>query len=101
MQRNYSGCAICDSTWGDVWAEVDGERIFFCCELCVVQFRGLVDRIKRETGWPRIDALEIAGGRRGRTCRATAGAATFGCRVAFNAQGEIRSFEASPPSSGR
>ena len=100
MKRNYIGCAICDSTWGDVWAAVEGERMFFCCELCVVQFRGLCDRIRAETGWSAIEAIEIVGDRRGRSCRASAGTRTFACVVAFNPQGKIRRFEtvAPPPS---
>ncbi len=97
MKRNYAGCAICDSTWGDVWAEVEGERMFFCCDLCLVQFRSLCERIKHETGWATIDSLTIAGDRRGRTCRASTGPRTFDCFVAFNPQGEIRRFETVAP----
>lgn len=92
MKVNYSACAICDSSWGNLWEEVEGARLFFCCEICAVQFRGLVGRIRSETGWPSIDSLSIAGDRRGRTCRAARGTATYECAVAFNAQGEIRSF---------
>ena len=99
MKRNYTGCAICDSTWGDTWAEVDGERMFFCCELCVVQFRGLVERIKATTGWLAIDAIAIEGDRRGRRVEARHGGATFRAFVAFNAEGRVREFraEADPP----
>jgi putative zinc binding protein len=97
LKRNYAGCAICNSTWGDFWADVDGERMFFCCELCAVQFRGLVERIKRETGWRTIESLDIAGDRRGRSCHATGGGDSFRCRFAFNPQGEIRRFERLSP----
>jgi len=92
MKRNYDGCAICDSTWGNVWAEVEGERMFFCCDLCVVQFRGLIDRIKQETGWDRIDAIEIAGDRRGRVCVAESAGdrARFG--FAFTPEGQLLRF---------
>ena len=93
MKRNYTGCAICDSTWGNVWADVDGEPVFFCCSTCVVQFRRLVDRIKEKTGWPRIDSLEISGDRRGRTCIARTGAETIRVQVAFNPEGELLQFE--------
>ena len=96
MKRNYAGCAICDSTWGDVWEEVDGERMFFCCRLCVVQFRSLVDRIKEETGWSRLDSVDIAGDRRGRTCRATSGTSAVEVRVMFNPEGRLWRFERIP-----
>lgn len=97
MKRNYTGCAICDSTWGDVWEEVEGERMFFCCTLCAVQFRGLVARIRQQTGWPQIDGIEIEGGRRGRTVRATRGEKTFQARVMFGPEGDVLTFEALPP----
>ncbi len=92
MKRNYTGCAICDSTWGNVWAEVEGERLFFCCDICVTQFRRLVDRVKRETGWTSLDALDITGDRRGRTCVAASGRESLRFFIAFTPQGEIRSF---------
>lgn len=97
MKRNYTGCAVCDSTWGNVWEEVEGERMFFCCSRCVVQFRSLVGRIKERTGWPGIDSIEIAGDRRGRTCVARAGSQTFRVSVAFNSEGELRQFEPLAP----
>lgn len=96
MKRNYAGCAICDSTWGDVWEEIDGERMFFCCARCATQFRHLVDRVKAATGWSTIDALDIAGDRRGRSCTAFRASSTFRCVIAFNAQGDVRAFATIP-----
>lgn len=93
MRRNYSGCAICDSTWGGVVAEVEREEIFFCCAVCETQFRGLVDRVKSETGWPRIDAVEVAGDRRGRSCSATYDGERLSFFIVFGVDGEVRSFE--------
>jgi Ta0938 len=93
LKVNFSNCAICDSSWGNVWQEVEGTRLFFCCDICVTQFRNLVDRIKLETGWPTIDELEIVGDRRGRSCRALRGTDSMSCEIAFNAQGNIRAFE--------
>lgn len=95
MKRNYVGCAICDSSWGNVWAEIDGERIFFCCELCVVQFRALVRRIKHETGWPRVEELAIEGDRRERSCEARVGPERFAARFSFTSEGELLRFERS------
>jgi hypothetical protein len=101
LKRNYVGCAICDSTWGNVWAEVDGERVFFCCDLCVTQFRGLIDRIRQETGWARVDAVEISGDRRGRTCLATAGEAHSRFQFAFNSDGQLLQFHRETAVPGR
>ena len=93
MKVNYAACAICDSSWGNLWEEVDGTRFFFCCGVCATQFRNLVDRIKKETGWPSIDSLAIAGDRRGRSCRALRGSSSFECAFTFNPQGQLRTFE--------
>jgi hypothetical protein len=101
LKVNYSACAICDSTWGNVWDEVDGTRLFFCCDTCVTQFRTLVDRIKTETGWDAIDSLTISGDRRGRSCEAVRARSIFACQVAFNAQGNIRTFETAASRSPR
>jgi Ta0938 len=94
LNVNYSACAICDSSWGNLWEVVEGTRLFFCCDICVTQFRNLVDRIKVETGWPSIDRVEIMGDRRERRCQAAHGSESYTCRVAFNAQGAIRVFNA-------
>ncbi|MGA8663493.1 MAG: TA0938 family protein [Thermoplasmata archaeon] len=98
MKRNYSGCAICDSTWGNVWAEIEGERLFFCCELCVVQYRGLIERIHQETGWSTIDSIDLAGDRRGRNCQVRAGNREAAFLFAFNSEGRILRFERGEPS---
>ncbi|MCI4367818.1 MAG: TA0938 family protein [Thermoplasmata archaeon] len=95
MDRNYAGCAICDSTWGDVWEEVDGERMFFCCTVCARQFRQLVDRIKGTMGWSHLDAIEIRGDRRGRTCVARSGTGSLEVLVAFDSEGDLWKFNPS------
>ncbi len=93
------GCALCGSTWGNVWAEADGKRRFFCCDLCVVQYQNLVTRIKEATGWTRIGALEITGDRRGRVCRASQPGEVRGFLVAFGTEGTLRVFRELPSSS--
>ncbi|MGA8604638.1 MAG: TA0938 family protein [Thermoplasmata archaeon] len=95
MKRNYDGCAICNSTWGNVWAEVDGERLFFCCEICVVQYRALVERVRQATGWSQIDSIEISGDRRARACEVAAGPARARFLFAFNSEGKILRFQPS------
>ncbi|MGA8603665.1 MAG: TA0938 family protein [Thermoplasmata archaeon] len=96
MKRNYDGCAICNSTWGSVWTEVEGERLFFCCEICVVQYRSLLERVKHATGWSQIDAIDISGDRRGRACEVTSGPARARFLFAFNSEGKILRFQQAP-----
>jgi Ta0938 len=100
LKLNYRGCAICDSTWGNVWEYVEGQRMFFCCDLCLVQFRGLVERIKRDTGWDHVDELEVAGDRRGRTCMAKSGSRSARFTFAFNSEGSLRRFGRQDAGSG-
>ncbi len=74
MKRNYDGCALCNGTWGDYWREVDGEKMFFCCSICADAFENMVKRVKKETGWNKIDSVSIEGNySRGRNCTATNG----------------------------
>lgn len=93
MKHNYEGCAICNSTWGNVWAEVEGEKLFFCCEICVAQYRGLIERVRQATGWSQLDSIEISGDRRGRTCEVAAGTAHARFLFSFNSEGKILRFQ--------
>jgi hypothetical protein len=96
LRINYTGCAICDSTWGNHFEEVEGERRFFCCVVCARQFRELLGRIRSSTGWSSVDELVIAGDRRGRSCTAGSPAGTARFRFSFNSSGAILEFEPWP-----
>jgi YHS domain-containing protein len=71
------GCAICESTWGNHWVEVDGQRMFFCCEICEVEFRNMIEEVKRRTGWKTIDEIRVTGDQKGRECTALLGLQAF------------------------
>lgn len=74
MKRNYEGCALCDATWGNYWREIDGENIFFCCDICADAFENMVKKVKEVTGWEKIESIKIEGNySRGRNCTATSG----------------------------
>lgn len=101
MNRNFEGCALCGSTWGNVWEEVEGDRMFFCCDLCLAQFRALLSRIESTMGWKGVDAVEIAGDRHGRTLTASSEGASARFAFAFNSEGSLLRFErvdGTPPS---
>lgn len=86
------GCAICQSTWGNYWAEVEGQRMFFCCKLCETEFRNMIQEVKKRTGWKIIDEIQIAGGTRGRQCKALFSGKAYSYQIRFNSQGEIGDF---------
>lgn len=74
MKRNYSGCALCDATWGDYWREIEGDNMFFCCSICADAFENMVKRVEQETGWKKIDSVNIEGNySSGRNCVAVSG----------------------------
>ena len=87
------GCAICQSTWGNYWAEVEGQRMFFCCKICEVEFRNMIERIKQRTGWNQIDEVRIAGDHSGRECTAISKDSTYDFFIRFNSQGGIETFQ--------
>ncbi len=86
------GCAICQSTWGNYWAEVEGERMFFCCEICETEFRNMIEEIKRRTGWKKIDEVKIKGDQRGRECTALANGRGYNFLIRFDTRGGIATF---------
>ena len=88
------GCALCGATWGDYYEEVDGERLFFCCNYCALEFVNMVNEIKRRTGWGKIDELIINGNYyTGRTCVAKNGDKEFKFYVKFNEEAGIETFK--------
>ena len=93
MELNFrEGCAICGATWGDYWEDVEGQRMFFCCEVCAAQFKSLVSRIKESTGWKSIDGISIQGDFRGRVVTAGSKNDSQKFYVAFDSKGAVRNF---------
>ncbi|HEY6237620.1 MAG TPA: TA0938 family protein [Thermoplasmata archaeon] len=93
MEPPPEGCPLCGSTWGDWWEDVDGQSVFFCCELCARQWISMNEEVKRRTGWPRVDWVDVDGNRWGRTCTAHHRGADYAFFVVFTPEGELRKFE--------
>jgi hypothetical protein len=87
------GCAICESTWGDYWEVVEGQRMFFCCEICATQFKNMISEVKKRTGWTTIAEIKIKGDYRGREVTALGSdGSMYKFIVRFGSQGEIQKF---------
>jgi hypothetical protein len=86
------GCAICGATWGDHWADVEGQRMFFCCEICETEFRNMIQEVKRRTGWKTIDEIKLEGDQRERECTALASNRAYRFMIGFDSRGAIRNF---------
>lgn len=52
-----AGCALCGSSWGNYWREVEGANRFFCCSLCADAWENAARIVKEKAGWPRVDFL--------------------------------------------
>ena len=92
MKVPEEGCVICDATWGNYWAEIDGQRMFFCCDICANEFRNMVDEVKHRAGWKTIDEVKMTGDYRGRNCTALSGDSKYSFYVRFDANGNIVTF---------
>ncbi len=69
--NNTEGCALCNATWGEYYREIEGEKMFFCCNICADILENMVKTVKKETGWNKIDYIELNGNySKGRTCTA-------------------------------
>jgi hypothetical protein len=88
------GCAICEATWGDYWEEVEGQRMFFCCDICAFEFKNMINEVKTKTGWTTIDEIKMVGNYRGRDCIALFAGKTFNFFIRFDSKGNIDTFNA-------
>ena len=93
MKVPSEGCALCESTWGDYWADVEGQRMFFCCSICEVEFRNMVNEVKHRAGWKSLDEIKMTGDYRGRECTAFSGSRSFRFFIRFDSEGKIQTFQ--------
>jgi len=67
--------------------------MFFCCDICAVQFKNMIAEVKKRTGWQAIGEVKIKGDYRGRevTALSTDGSG-YKFLVRFGSKGEIQKF---------
>ncbi len=89
-----NGCALCGATWGEYEEEIDGEKLFFCCDVCASEFKNMLKELKNRTGWKKIDEISIDGNYyKGRTCVAKNGEKEYKFYVKFNDNAEVETFK--------
>jgi hypothetical protein len=91
VELPMDGCVLCGATWGDYWEEVEGKRLFFCCDVCAKQYRNILDEAKKRRGWNSVDALEMKGNYRGRVCTVRRGSESYRFLISFFESGDVRS----------
>jgi hypothetical protein len=66
--------------------------MFFCCDICAVEFRNMVNEVKKRTGWKTVDEIRMTGNYRGRECTALYQGKKYGFKVRFDSKGGIDLF---------
>ncbi len=92
MRVPEKGCALCEATWGDYWEDVEGQRMFFCCDICAVEFKNMIREIKDHTDWNKIDEIRMTGDYRGRDCIALRSSEKYGFFIRFGSRGQVEAF---------
>ena len=41
--NNEEGCGLCNATWGEYHMDIEGEDMFFCCNICADIFQNMVE----------------------------------------------------------
>ncbi len=92
--NNTEGCGLCNATWGDYHRVIEGEDMFFCCNICADIFETMVNKVKESTGWDKIDFVELHGNyREGRHCIARSGEKDFRYYFRTHGDGEFITFK--------
>ncbi len=92
--NNTEGCGLCNATWGDYYRDIDGDNMFFCCNICADIFETMVNKVKESTGWQSIDYVELIGNySKGRNCIARHGDEEFKYYFRTYSDGTFITFE--------
>lgn len=92
--NNTEGCGLCNATWGEYWREIDGDNMYFCCNICADIFETMVEKVKDSTGWKKIDYVELKGNySSGRECVAKSGDQSFSYYFRTYSDGKFITFE--------
>ena len=92
--NNTEGCGLCNATWGEYWREIDGDNMFFCCNICADIFETMANNVKESTGWEKIDYVELHGNySAGRECEAGNGKESFRYYFRTYSNGKFITFE--------
>ncbi len=92
--NNKKGCGLCDATWGEYYRDIDGDNMFFCCDICADIFETMVKKVKGATGWDSIDYVDLMGNySKGRECTARHGSEEFTYYFRTHGNGDFITFE--------
>lgn len=83
MKINNTGCALCESTWGDYYQVVEGTKLFFCCDVCASLYQEIIDKIKEFYYIKTINSLSLTGNSKERNFTVETEKNTYNGRIKF------------------
>jgi hypothetical protein len=66
--------------------------MFFCCDICAIEFKNTIQEVKDHTGWNSIDEIKMTGDYRGRDCIAIRNSEKYGFFIRFDSKGHVETF---------
>jgi hypothetical protein len=66
--------------------------MFFCCDICAIEFKNMINEVKKRTGWKTVDEIKMTGNYRGRECTALYQGEKFNFSIRFDSKGGIDTF---------
>ncbi|WP_292319237.1 TA0938 family protein [Caldisphaera sp.] len=85
-----TGCALCGGTWGNHYEIIEGDNLFFCCDICAKAFKNIINEAKKRGKLNKIDYIDIKGNfYKGRTIEAKDSERSYKFYVKFSDEGDI------------
>ncbi len=84
MKINNTGCALCNSTWGNYYKKIDNTNFFFCCDVCSSIFEDIIKELKILYEIESITDLNLEGSSRERTYKIIANNREYKGKITFS-----------------
>lgn len=89
-----TGCALCGGKWGNYYGKINGEDLFFCCDICAAEFKNMLQELINRTGWKKVNEISIEGNYyTGRKCIAKENDKEYKFYVRFGENAEVTTFK--------
>lgn len=66
--------------------------MFFCCDICAIEFKNMISEVEKRTGWKKVDEFKMTGNYRGRECTALHEGKRYNFWIRFDSKGGIDAF---------
>jgi hypothetical protein len=83
LKVNFTGCALCNSTWGDYFKIIEETNLFFCCSICAELYDEIIKTLKTKFELTKIDNLHLQGNSKKRKFVLVTGDDKFSGEISF------------------